>query len=147
MFIATANSIMPIPDPLLDRMEELTLVGYPPSEKLQIAKRYLLPRQLKETGLGGKEERAHLADAALERLIAEYTREAGVRQLEREIQGVLRKAALEVVEGRAGAVRISIKNLEKYAGQPKGQSEGAGGGPPGGGGPRPPGAPGGGGIH
>src|SRR3989440_329252 len=121
MFIATANSIMPIPDPLLDRMEQLTLVGYTPSEKLQIAKRYLLPRQLKETGLGGKEERAHLADAALERLIGEYTREAGVRQLEREIQGVLRKAALEGVEGKSTTVKISIKNLEKYAGQPKGQ--------------------------
>jgi ATP-dependent Lon protease len=123
MFIATANSIMPIPDPLLDRMEQLTLVGYTPSEKLQIAKRYLLPRQLKETGLGGKEERAHLADAALERLIGEYTREAGVRQLEREIQGVLRKAALEVVEGKSTTVKISVKNLEKYAGLPKVQSE------------------------
>src|SRR5216110_3480740 len=128
MFIATANSTVPIPDPLLDRMELLTLVGYTPSEKLQIARRYLLPRQLKETGLGkGKEaERAHVADAALDRLIAEYTREAGVRQLEREIQGVLRKAALEVVEGKSTSVRISSKNLEKYAGQPKVQSEVAG---------------------
>src|SRR5919201_1204069 len=128
MFIATANSIQPIPDPLLDRMEQLTLVGYTPAEKLQIAKRYLLPRQLKETGLGGKEERAHLADGALERLIGEYTREAGVRQLEREIQGVLRKAALEVVEGKstAGALKVTVKNLEKYAGQPKVQSEVAG---------------------
>src|SRR5213592_1161908 len=128
MFIATANSTQPIPDPLLDRMEQLTLVGYTPSEKLQIAKRYLLPRQLKETGLGkGKDaERAHIADAALDRLIAEYTREAGVRQLEREIQGVLRKAALEVVEGKSTMVRVSSKNLEKYAGQPTVQSEVAG---------------------
>src|SRR5881409_1133413 len=128
MFIATANSTVPIPDPLLDRMEQLTLVGYTPSEKLQIAKRYLMPRQLKETGLGkGKEaERAHVADGALDRLIAEYTREAGVRQLEREIQGVLRKAALEVVEGGAKTVKVSSKNLEKYAGQPKVQSEVAG---------------------
>ena len=131
MFIATANSTMPIPDPLLDRMEQLTLVGYTPSEKLQIAKRYLMPRQLKETGLGkvGKGdngERAHIADGALERLIGEYTREAGVRQLEREIQGVLRKAALEVVEGGAKSVKVSAKNLEKYAGQPKVQSEVAG---------------------
>src|ERR1041385_5500169 len=128
MFIATANSTLPIPDPLLDRMEQLTLVGYTPSEKLQIAKRYLLPRQLKETGLGKAEEseRAHVGDGALERLIGEYTREAGVRQLEREIQGVLRKAALEVVEGGAKMVRVSSKNLEKYAGQPKVQSEVAG---------------------
>jgi ATP-dependent Lon protease len=128
MFIATANSTMPIPDPLLDRMEQLTLVGYTPSEKLQIAKRYLLPRQLKETGLGRADatDRAHIADGALDRLIAEYTREAGVRQLEREIQGVLRKAALEVVEGKSTAVKITTKNLEKYAGQPKVQSEVAG---------------------
>ncbi|OLC02412.1 MAG: endopeptidase La [Gemmatimonadetes bacterium 13_1_40CM_69_22] len=131
MFIATANSLAPIPDPLLDRMEVLTLPGYTPGEKLAIAKRFLLPRQLKETGLTA--ERAGVADAALERLIGEYTREAGVRQLEREIQGVLRKAALEVVEGRAegaagkgGAVKISVKNLEKYAGQPRVQSEVAG---------------------
>jgi ATP-dependent Lon protease len=126
MFIATANSTTPIPDALLDRMEQLTLVGYTPSEKLQIAKRYLLPRQMKETGLSGETERAHVADGALERLIGEYTREAGVRQLEREIQGVLRKAALEVVEGKSTTVRISGKNLEKYAGQPKVQSEVAG---------------------
>jgi ATP-dependent Lon protease len=134
MFIATANSTMPIPDPLLDRMELLSLVGYTPSEKLQIARRYLLPRQLKETGLGAiakgekgeKSERATVADGALERLISEFTREAGVRQLEREIQGVLRKAALEVVEGKSTTVKISSKNLEKYAGQPKVQSEVAG---------------------
>src|SRR5437016_6896482 len=126
MFIATANSLAPIPDPLLDRMEVLTLPGYTPGEKLAIAKRYLLPRQFKETGL--TVERAGVADAALERLIAEYTREAGVRQLEREIQGVLRKAALEVVEGRAGtgALKITANNLEQYAGQPKVQSEVAG---------------------
>jgi ATP-dependent Lon protease len=124
MFIATANSLAPIPDPLLDRMEVITLPGYTPGEKLAIAKRYLLPRQLKETGL--QTERANIADGALERLIAEYTREAGVRQLEREIQGVLRKAALEVVEGRATTIKVTAKNLEKFAGQPKVQSEVAG---------------------
>src|SRR3989441_11096775 len=124
MFIATANSLAPIPDPLLDRMELLTLPGYTPGEKLAIAKRYLLPRQLKETGL--QMERASIADGALERLIGEYTREAGVRQLEREIQGVLRKAALEVGEGRAATIKGTAKNLEKFAGQPKVQAEGAG---------------------
>ena len=124
MFIATGNSLAPIPDPLLDRMEVLTLPGYTPGEKLAIAKRYLLPRQLKETGL--QMERASIADGALERLIGEYTREAGVRQLEREIQGVLRKAALEVVEGRAATIKITAKNLERFAGQPKVQSEVAG---------------------
>jgi ATP-dependent Lon protease len=124
IFIATANSLAPIADPLLDRMEVLTLPGYTPGEKLAIAKRYLLPRQMKETGL--EAARASVADGALERLIAEYTREAGVLQLEREIQGVLRKAALEVVEGRAETVKISAKNLEKYASQPTVQSEVAG---------------------
>ncbi len=124
MFIATANSLAPMPDPLLDRMEVLTLSGYTPGEKLAIAKRFLLPRQLRETGLAAK--LASVADGALEQLIAEYTREAGVRQLEREIQGVLRKAALEVVEGRAASVRISAKNLEKYAGPPKVSGEVAG---------------------
>src|SRR5207237_9265106 len=112
------------PAPLLDRMKVPTLPGYTPGEKLAIAKRYLLPRQLKETGL--QMERASIADGALERLIGEYTREAGVRQLEREIQGVLRKAALEGVEGRAATIQIPAKNLEKFAGQPKVQSEVAG---------------------
>jgi ATP-dependent Lon protease len=127
MFIATANSLAPIPDPLLDRMEVLTLPGYTPGEKLAIAQRYLLPRQLRETGLAP--QRASLADGALERLIGEYTREAGVRQLEREIQGVLRKAALEVVERKGqetAPVAITPKNLEQYAGPPTVQSEVAG---------------------
>src|SRR5881628_198087 len=108
MFIATANALGPIPDPLLDRMEVLALPGYTPGEKLAIAKRYLLPRQLKETGL--QAGRASIADAPLER----------------EIQGALRKAALEVVERKAETVRVTVKNLEKYAGQPKVQSEVAG---------------------
>ncbi len=100
MFIATANSLAPIPDPLLDRMEVLTLPGYTPGEKLAIAKRYLLPRQLAETGL--VPQRASVADGALERLIAEYTREAGVRQLEREI---LRQEPGEVRQLAEGAER------------------------------------------
>jgi ATP-dependent Lon protease len=124
MFIATANSLAPMPDPLLDRMEVLALPGYTPGEKLAIAKRYLLPRQLREAGLGG--ERAHLADAALERIIGEYTREAGVRQLERQIAAVLRKVALEVVERGTGAIRITTRNLVTYAGQPTVQNEVAG---------------------
>src|SRR5207249_12169677 len=82
--LAAASSLAPVLDPLLDWMEVLTLPGYTPGEKLAIAKRYLLPRQLTETGVTA--ERASLGDPALERLIAEFTREAGVRQLEREIQ-------------------------------------------------------------
>jgi ATP-dependent Lon protease len=124
MFIATANSLAPMPDPLLDRMEVLTLPGYTPGDKLAIARRYLLPRQLKETGLATA--RAAIAKPAVERLIAEYTREAGVRQLEREIAGVLRKAALEVVEHGARGVKVTAKNLVRYAGQPKVQNEVAG---------------------
>jgi ATP-dependent Lon protease len=124
MFIATANSLAPMPDPLLDRMEVLTLAGYTPGEKLAIARRYLLPRQLKETGLSAA--RATLEKPALERLIAEYTREAGVRQLEREISGVLRKAALEVVEKGVRAVKVTARNLPRYAGQPHVQNEVAG---------------------
>ena len=121
MFIATANSLGPMTDPLLDRMEVLSLPGYTPGEKLAIAKRFLLPRQLLETGLAPA--RATVADAALERLIAEYTREAGVRQLERQIAGVLRKAALEVVEKGSDTVRVTVKNLEKYAGHALVQNE------------------------
>src|SRR2546426_515270 len=124
MFIATANSLAPIPDPLLDRMEVLTLPGYTPGEKLAIAKKYLLPRQLIETGLATA--KASVTDAALERLIAEYTREAGGRQLEREIQGVLRKAALEVGEGKVKKIAVTPETLERYAGQPHGPSAGAG---------------------
>ena len=124
MFIATANSLSQIPEPLLDRMEVEQLAGYTPAEKLAIAKRFLLPRQLKETGL--VEDLAALADPALDRLIGEYTREAGVRQLEREIQGVLRKVARQVVEDSRAAVKVTAKNLEEFAGQPKVQNEVAG---------------------
>ena len=124
LFIATANSLAQVPDPLLDRMEILHLPGYTPAEKLAIAKRYLLPRQLKETGL--VEDLAAVADPALDRLIGEYTREAGVRQLEREIQGVLRKVARQVVEDNRAAVKVTAKNLEEFAGQPKVLNEVAG---------------------
>src|SRR5437879_2611293 len=124
MFIATANSLAPIPDPLLDRMEVLTLPGYTPGEKLAIAKKYLLPRQLIETGLATA--KASVTDAALERLIAAYPRAAGAAQLEREIQGVLRKAALEVVEGKVKKIAVTPETRERYAGQPHVQSEVAG---------------------
>jgi ATP-dependent Lon protease len=124
LFIATANSLAQVPEPLLDRMEVLALTGYTPSEKLAIAKKYLLPRQLQETGL--VPEMAGVADGALDRLIMEYTREAGVRQLEREIQGVLRKVARQVVEDHRAAVKVTAKNLEEFAGQPKVLNEVAG---------------------
>ena len=99
MFIATANMLEPIPAPLLDRMEVIQLAGYTVDEKLHIAKQYLVPRQIDENGL--KPSQIAFTDAALEAIIEEYTREAGVRNLEREIGTVCRKLAREVAEGRA----------------------------------------------
>jgi ATP-dependent Lon protease len=96
MFIATANNLETIPGPLLDRMEVIQLAGYTADEKLHIAKRYLVPRQLAENGLRGAGVR--FADAALRAIIEEYTREAGVRNLEREIGTVCRKLARELAE-------------------------------------------------
>src|SRR5258708_29569395 len=116
MFIATANSLAPIPDPLLDRMEVLVLPGYTPGEKLAIAQRYLLPRQLKETGLAA--EHATVGDDALQRLIGEYTREAGVRNLEREIGGALREAAPGGGGRHFRARALTGPKLQPYSGPP-----------------------------
>src|SRR5205807_3394644 len=97
LFITTANSLDPIPRPLLDRMEMLRLSGYSEEEKIQIANRYLLPRQLKEAGLAA--EQCVFTDDALRKIIAGYTREAGLRRLERSIGSVTRKVALRFAEG------------------------------------------------
>jgi len=99
LFVTTANALDTIPRPLLDRMELLRLAGYSEEEKLQIAKTYLLPRQLKETGL--TEERCSISDATVRKIIGCYTREAGVRQLERAIGRVARKVALRYAENQA----------------------------------------------
>jgi ATP-dependent Lon protease len=105
MFICTANDIDRVPGPLRDRMEIIQIAGYTEDEKLQIARRYLVPRQLERTGL--KRSRLQITDAALRSIIAYYTREAGVRQLEREIGTVCRKVARQVAEGEvSGRVRI-----------------------------------------
>lgn len=103
MFICTANVLDTIPRPLLDRMELIGLSGYTDHDKLQIARRYLVPRQLEATGV--PEGRVDITDAALQVVISEYTREAGVRGLERRIGALLRRAALDIAEGRAG-VRV-----------------------------------------
>jgi ATP-dependent Lon protease len=117
MFITTANLTDTIPGPLLDRMEIIQLSGYMLEEKLEIAKRYLLPRQLKENGIKAKDLK--LDDKTLQKIIANYTREAGLRNLEREIGKICRKAARRIAEGAKGPFTISDRTLEKYLGPPK----------------------------
>jgi len=116
-FIATANQLGPIPPPLRDRMEIIALAGYSDMEKLQIAKRYLVPRQVEENGL--KPEQFTITDAAIEVLATRYTREAGVRQLERNIGSVARKVALKVAQGEASAVSVDAGDVHDYLGAPR----------------------------
>jgi len=116
MFITTANTLDTIPLALRDRMEVIQLSGYTTDEKLHIARRYLVPRQLTENGL--KRSQAAFSDAALRALIEEYTREAGVRNLEREIGSVCRKIAREIAEGKAkGKVSVSAKRARELLGR------------------------------
>ncbi len=117
IFIATANVLDTIPAPLRDRLEIIEIPGYTEEEKLYIARKYLVPRQLKEHGL--KASQLRFTDSALRRIIVHYTREAGVRQLEREIGAVCRAVARRVAEGEIRGERVSIKNLEAYLGPPK----------------------------
>ena len=117
MFITTANLIDTIPSPLLDRMEIIRLAGYTLEEKLKIAKRYLLPRQLKENGI--TEKHIKLDDVTLTRIISHYTRESGLRNLEREIGKVCRKVARRIAEGGRGPYVISQRTLSKYLGPPR----------------------------
>jgi ATP-dependent Lon protease len=114
LFIATANVLDTIPPPLRDRMEIIELAGYTEQEKLLIAQRYLVPRQLEENGLAGKS--LAIEDDALMRIISDYTREAGVRSLERQIGTVARKVAREVAEGRKRKVVVRARNLSDYLG-------------------------------
>jgi ATP-dependent Lon protease len=116
MFITTANMIDTIPRPLLDRMEVLELPGYIMSEKIQIAKRFQIPRQLEQNGI--PENKLEIADDALALIIERYTREAGVRNLERKIASIGRKAATKLVEGKRGPYRVTARNLKKYLGPP-----------------------------
>ncbi len=116
MFITTANMLDTIPRPLLDRMEIIQLPGYTNLEKLQIAKRYLLPRQIEANGLSKKYIR--ITDAGLMKIIEDHTREAGVRNLEREIGGVCRKVATSVAKGKKKRQTVGANNLEDYLGLP-----------------------------
>lgn len=115
LFIATANYPEQIPHALMDRMEVIDFSSYIEQEKLEIAKRYLLPRQLHQNGL--KSNQIQITDAALEKLISNYTREAGVRNLEREIGAVARKVARRLAAGEAKRVKVTDKELERYLGQ------------------------------
>ena len=114
MFITTANTTDTIPRPLLDRMEVIELNSYTDEEKVEIAKRHLLPKQLKEHGL--KKSQLRLSDGALRKMIAAYTRESGVRVLERQIGRLCRKAAIQLVQGDVKRVSITDKNLKDFLG-------------------------------
>jgi ATP-dependent Lon protease len=118
MFIVTANMLEPVPRPLIDRMEIIRLPGYTEDEKLQIAKQFLWPKQMKAHGL--TEKNLEVSDPAVMKLINEYTREAGVRNLEREIMSICRKVVKKVVsKGKDYKERVTVKNLEAFLGVPK----------------------------
>jgi ATP-dependent Lon protease len=121
VFITTANLLDTVPGPLRDRMEVITLSGYTASEKLQIARRYLVRRQLEANGL--KPEQVEITDAALREIIQRYTREAGVRNLERELGKALRHAAVRIAEGQTGPIGIDVDALATMLGPPQFESE------------------------
>ena len=121
MFITTANVLHTIPPALRDRMEEIAIPGYTPHEKVQISRRHLLPRQLTEHGLSPSKMR--MTDKVIARLIEDYTREAGVRNLERELGALCRKSARQFVEGRKGGITITPERLNEFLGQAQFYSE------------------------
>jgi ATP-dependent Lon protease len=125
LFVATANFVQQIPVPLLDRMETVDFSGYTEREKREIARRYLIPRQLDENGL--TLEQLELSDAALDEMISGYTREAGVRQLERELGKLARKAARRIAAGEAERLEISPDAVRELLGRPKVHPERAAG--------------------
>ncbi len=116
-FIATANLQDTIPGPLLDRMEVIELPGYTEHEKLEIGKRYLLPRQMRENGI--PEGRLLLTEDAIREIIRSYTREAGVRNLERELGSVCRGVARRIADGEAKSVAVTEENLSEFVGPPR----------------------------
>ncbi|TMH95784.1 MAG: endopeptidase La [Betaproteobacteria bacterium] len=121
LFITTANVLDTIPGPLRDRMEIIQLPGYTEEEKLEIAKRYLVRRQLEANGLAS--EQAGITEDAIRKIISDYTREAGVRNLEREIGAALRSAAMQIAEGKAQTVVIEPKDLHAILGARKFEGE------------------------
>ena len=121
MFIATANQLDTIPGPLRDRMEIIQLPGYTEEEKLEIAKKYLVKRQLETNGL--KSEQVSVTDEAIRSLIGDYTREAGVRNLERALGSALRNTAMKIAEGAAGEIVVDAKDLHAILGAKKFENE------------------------
>ncbi|MEK9162823.1 MAG: endopeptidase La, partial [Chloroflexota bacterium] len=117
LFITTANWLETIPGPLRDRMEVLELSSYTENEKLNIAKHYLVPRQIRENGL--REKEVKFADDALKTIIRSYTREAGVRHMEREIGSICRKVATRITEGKSKLVKVDADNVKEYLGRAK----------------------------
>ena len=115
MFIATANSLEPIPAPLRDRMEILELSGYTEEQKLHIARQYLLPKQIEANGL--KSGELEIDDEVIRHIARDYTREAGVRNLEREIGSLCRKVAKQITEGRATPITVTVEQLADYLGR------------------------------
>jgi ATP-dependent Lon protease len=116
-FIATANQLGPVPPPLRDRMEVIAIAGYSDREKLEIARRYLIPRQIEENGL--KTGQLSISDEAVELIATRYTREAGVRQLERNIGRVARKVALKIAQGEVETVSVAAQDVDDYLGAPR----------------------------
>jgi len=114
-FIATANTSQTIPRPLLDRMEVIEIGGYTPNEKLNIAKKYLVPKQIEENGL--KNENISISERAIKDIIDYYTRESGVRGLEKQISKIARKAALKIVEEDVEKVSVSTRNISDFLGE------------------------------
>lgn len=117
LFICTSNTLDTIPRPLLDRMEVLRLSGYILEEKVNIAKKYLLPKVSEDTGV--KLSRISIPDATLEKLIREYCREAGVRNLQHQVEKLFRKVAFKIARGHKSKIRIREEDLEEYLGKPK----------------------------
>lgn len=117
MFITTANTLYNIPQPLLDRMETIYIPGYTEEEKLKIAEKYLQPKQLKEHGLN--DDQLNISENTLLKIIRQYTREAGVRNLERQLASICRKAAKELVRDKKVRTVVTVQNIEKYLGIPR----------------------------
>jgi ATP-dependent Lon protease len=117
LWIVTANALHNIPRPLFDRMEVISIPGYTEEEKVQIAKRYLIPKQTRDHGLNAKQ--IIFSEGTVQKVIRDYTREAGVRSLERNIAGLCRKAARQIVQEKRVSVRMTAQNLHTFLGAPK----------------------------